>query len=360
MCARQWVSGLTLLALTGACAGVVLGEEVGGAPAPPSTASRPADLTLAVLDFASNTQGEPQTGAQIGETLTVLLSGTPGIRLVDRQSLQRTLQEHELSLSGIVDTEQAVKVGKLVGARLVLVGKAFMMSDQMYITGKLIGTETSLVDGVMVKGSQADVGKLIVELSEKLAVRLHEVGPKLVAQDDAGQDPLPALKARFAALKKPTVAVLSTERHVGAASGRTVDPAVATEVKLLLLECGFTVQDVEEAALTDFARTAAQTQPDHWPRELAGVDYVIVGEAFSEFGARIGNLVSCSGRAELNVVARTTGHVEYADRATERGVDLSEGIAGKTALEKAGRTLGLRTLEYFSHNLPKAEESTPH
>jgi hypothetical protein len=165
---------------------------------------------------------------------------------------------------------------------------------------------------------------------------------------------LPELKAKLAGLKKPKVAVIIPERHMSAQPVRRPDPAVETEIKLLLRECGFVVQDVKQNELEDFARTAAQTEPGLWPRELAGVDYVIVGQGFSEFAARIGNLVSCAGRAEINVIARSTGHVEYADRTTERGVDLSENIAAKTALQKAGRTLGLRTLTYFGENLSKA------
>ena len=321
--------------------------------AAPTTAPREG-LPVAVLDFAASSPGEPNLGPQISEALTALLSGTPGIRLVERSTVARVLQEQELNLSGVVDMEQAVKVGKLVGARILIVGKAFPMGEKMFITAKLIGTETSLVDGVLVKGDlSADIGQLVVELAEKLTARLREVGPKLVAQDDAGRDPLPALQAKFAGLKKPKVAVIVPERHMAQQPVRRPDPAVETEIKLLLRECGFTVQDVKQNELEEFARTATQMEPGLWPRELAGVDYVIVGQGFSEFAARIGNLVSCAGRAEINVIARTSGHIEYADRTTERGVDLSENIAAKTALQKAGRTLGLRTLEYLSQNLPK-------
>jgi TolB-like protein len=334
-------------------------QPAGAKAAAPTTA--PAEgLTVAVLDFAASSPGEPNLGPQISEALTALLSGTPGIRLVDRSTIARVLAEQELNLSGIVDTEQAVKVGKLVGARILVVGKAFPMGEKMFITAKLIGTETSLVDGVLVKGNlSADIGQLVVELSEKLTARLREVGPKLVAQDEAGKDPLPDLKAKLANLKKPKVAVVIPERHLSGQPVRRPDPAIETEIKLLLRECGFTVQDVKQNELEEFARTATQTEPGLWPRELAGVDYVIVGQGFSEFAARIGNLVSCAGRAEINVIARASGHVEYADRTTERGVDLSENIAAKTALQKAGRTLGLRTLTYFSQNLPKGEEAKP-
>src|SRR5689334_9411833 len=66
-------------------------------------------VTVAVLDFAANLPGNPDLGAQVAETLTATLSGETGFTLVDRSSLARTLQEHELNLTGLVSAEQATK-----------------------------------------------------------------------------------------------------------------------------------------------------------------------------------------------------------------------------------------------------------
>ena len=322
----------------------------------PAEQSKPRELTVAVLDFAANSPGEPDLGKQIGEMLTAFLSGDPGFKLVDRAALQRTLQEAELNLSGLVTTEQAVQVGKLVGARILVVGKAFPMSKQMFITAKLIGTETSLVEGVVVKAAlEADMGDLVVELAQKISERLRETGPKLVAQEDAGRDPLPDLQARLAKVDKPTIAVVIPEHHVTAWPASVPDPAVETEIKSLLRQCGFKVKDVEQNELADFAKDYQKRDPNNWPRGLAGVDVVIVGEGFSEFAARIGNLVSCVARAEINLIQRSNGQILLADRTTERGVDLSQNFAGKSALQKAGRVLGVRVLEYFCEQA-KAEK----
>ena len=285
------------------------------------------------------------------------LSGEAGMRLVDRTTLTRVLQEQELNLTGLVDTQQAVKVGKLVGARILVVGKAFPMGKKLFITAKLIGTETSLVDGVIVKGELGgDVGELTIELAEKLGRRLREVGSKLVAQDDLANDPLPALKAALAGIKKPTIAVIIKEEHV-ASRRAVVDPAVETEVKRLLRACGFEIKDVKENALADFAKDPRGLAGGSWPRGLQGVDVVIVGEGFSEFAARIGNLVNCVARAEVNVITRADGKIVLADRATQRAVDLSENVAGKKALQKTGRELGIRILEHFRKTLGQKSSS---
>jgi predicted hydrocarbon binding protein len=53
---------------------------------------------------------------------------------------------------------------------------------------------------------------------------------------------------------------------------------------------------------------------------------------------------------------RRTVQVQLADRTTQRAVDLSENIAAKTALQKAGRELGIKLLKHFDEHLPKAAE----
>lgn len=306
--------------------------------------TRPADgrVAVAILDFESSTPGAPDLGKQIAEVLAATLSGEPGFQLVDRASMGRLFTEHEFNLTGLVGPGDANKIGKLVGARILVTGKAFALDKQVFVTAKLIGTETSLVDGIIVKGPrEADTADLIMELSQKVADRLRTAGPRLVAADEALADPLPGLTAKLAGRKLPKVAIAIAERHVARAQAAAgIDPAVDTEVKNLLIAAGFTVVDGGEREL-----------------DKAGVDVAITGEAFSEFNARIGNLVSCSARSEVKVVSRRDGQLLFADRSTTRAVDLAENTAGKAALQKGGRELGLRLLRHFADTLPAAEKA---
>ena len=330
-------------------------EGEGNTATQPATAparSQPVELTVALLDFEADAPGAAGLGGQIGAVLTATLSGEPGFRLVDRATLERTLQEHELNLSGVVDTEKAVEVGKLVGARILVTGRAFQLGKTLFVTAKLIGTETSLVEGVLVQGdSGEEMAKLLMELATQIGDRLRAAGPKLVASDDA-IDPLPALKQRFAGLRLPVVAIVIAEEHMAPRPIVVVlDPAVETEMKNLFRECGFEIADVERNALADWARTFSRDDVRAWPRGLQNVDLVVTGEAFSEFAARIGNLVSCLARAEINVISRKDGRILLAERETARAVDLAENIAGKKALEKAGRAMGIRILSRLAEEV---------
>lgn len=316
-------------------------------PAATGPAAAPAPLTVAVLDFEVHDPSQPELGAQIAEALTAMLAGEPNVQLVERALLDQTLNEHQLNLSGLVEPEQAVQIGRLVGARLLVTGKLFLMGERLFLTVKIIGTETTLVDGLMSKADRdTGIDELVLEVGEQLPARLREVGPRLVA-GPAPADPLPRLQAQLADVDLPTVAVVVFEEHYAQRPQQPVDPAVETELKRMLIACGFTVQDVADNELAEWARTAGSGGASAWPQGLEGVDVVVTGEAFSESAGRIGNLVVAVARAELNVIDRQSGTIVLADRATARGVDLADQLAGKKALQKAGATLGTRLLEHF-------------
>ncbi|MEX0654592.1 MAG: CsgG/HfaB family protein [Phycisphaeraceae bacterium] len=320
----------------------------------PAAADRP--LTVAVLDFDVDDVADAGLGEIIGQTVTIMLAGEPGFETLDRAAIDRLLAEQELTLTGLVDTAAAVEVGQLVGARLLIVGRAFQLGERTFITAKLIGTETSRVDGVLVQGEPgAPLDELVLALAQRLAERLPEAGPRLVA-DGRPVDPLPALREALAGRELPRVAVVITEEHVGQPRDRPAapDPAAETEVKRLLRAAGVTVQDVEGNVLTQWAEAARRGRRQPWPRELAGVDLVVAGEAFSEFAAQIGNLHSVAARVEINVISRSRGEIVVADRATTRAVDLAEQIAGKSALEKAGRSVAVELLRYIDEHAPAA------
>jgi hypothetical protein len=357
-CLRLMVAAVVILAATGPAA--LAADPKADKPAEKPAAGK---LTVAVLDFAGSDPSNANLGSEIASALTAVLSGEQGITLVERQSLMQTLREHELSMSGLANEDQAIKVGKLVGAKIMLLGRAFRLGQQTMLTAKLVGTETGLVEAVMVKDSAtADMGELTVKLSAEVADRIRKAGPKLVAGSAEELDPLPELKKKLAARQRPVVAIIVREQHHAApqptvvVAGRVIDPAVETELKKVLADAGLTVQDVPQNELTSFAQSWTANNVNSWPRGLEKVDLLVAGEAFSEFAARIGNIVSCSARAEINVVSRKDGKVAISDRTTTRAADLSENIAGKKALQNAGRALGIRILQHLAETLPAAEK----
>ncbi len=78
---------------------------------------------VAVLPFTAADQSSAMASKVQAHAMTALTEvNDPFLKVVDRENLERILEEQRLSLSGVVDEQTAVRVGNLMGAHAVLMG----------------------------------------------------------------------------------------------------------------------------------------------------------------------------------------------------------------------------------------------
>ncbi len=70
------------------------------------------------------------------------LSQNPAARVVERQEIQRLVDEQNLGAQGRVDPQTAAKVGKLVGARYTVLGTFIDFYGDFRVDVRLVNTET--------------------------------------------------------------------------------------------------------------------------------------------------------------------------------------------------------------------------
>ena len=333
---------VVMLRAAGACPGARAVDAAGG----PAPATQPTQgVTVAVLDYEASAPGNKDMGTQMAEVLTARLSVEDSFQLVERSGMSKILAEQKLKLVGLVGQAQAAKVGKLLGARLMVMGKAFVMDKKLMIVTKVVGVETGLVKGtIRTVELSKPLSDTLMLLAEDIAALINKHANSLLPKGTLLADQIAPILKALGETPRPTVAVVVPEHPIERAVPRAVvDPAVETEIKRTLIQCKFKVVDSGLNDLADWARDMMKGKPKPWPAALADADYVVIGEAFSEFAVRTGDLVTCTARAEINVISRKTGAIILADRHTTRAVDLAESTAGKTALQLAGRRLGLET-----------------
>lgn len=278
---------------------------------------------VAILPFQERGREAAALGPKVTDLLFAKLIANPDLYLVEREDIKKLLDEQELNLSGLVNPAQATQVGHLTGAKILVTGSVVVVDDSLYLVAKVIGTETSRVLGASSKGKADDeLDRLVEELAGSVSATIAERVHDLVAKPVTREDRIAAVAKVIGKGKRPSVWIDVPERHVGQT---TLDPAAATELAMFCKELGFEVID-------------------HKVGDRKDADVLLVGEGFSQFASRHGNLVSVKGRLELKALDRGTGQVLAIDRQVAVSVDLAEQIAGKTALQQAAADLAGRVL----------------
>lgn len=287
--------------------------------------STPADTAertypTAVLPFDASGAQLKDLGPEVTSLLYAYLSAEPGVVLVDRAEVEKVLGEKELGLSGTVAPDTAARIGHLTGAKVLVTGRVFAARNELVLVAKVIGTETGRVYGETVTRPLRDSHvPAVQELAKKIGATIAARGETFVATARSLGDRLARLRPVLEGKQLPKVSVRILETHVNRTA---LDPAAETEVSRILLQLGF--------ELVDPATT----------RQAPDVE--ITGQAFSESGLRRGNLFSTKGRVEIKAIEYSTGKVLAVDRQTAVAVDLSELIAGKTALQEAAAAVAER------------------
>jgi TolB-like protein len=304
----------------------LLGVMIAFALALPGVADadkKPTVYPMAILPFAERGADVKGLGAQVTDLLFAELVTNPSLYLVEREDLEKLLEELELNLSGVVNPSQATQVGQLAGAKILVSGSVLQVDSKLYLIAKMIGTETSRVLGASAKGGvDDDLSELVEQLAEQVAKTIGDRADELVAKSKTRDDRLAELRETIGKATRPALKIDVTERHVGQVA---IDPAAKTELALFCTELGFDVYDPDQS-------------------DTRKAEILLVGEGFSEFAARHGNLISVKARLEVKAVEAKTGRVVATDRQTSVEVDLTEQIAGKAALQEAAAEIAQRLL----------------
>ena len=282
----------------------------------------PTMYPVAIFPFQERGAGVKDLGGKVCDILYGLLSANPDLLLVDRAELDKILVEQHLGAAGVANPAEAAKIGQLTGARLIITGSVFTAGKSLYITSKIIGTETTRVVAETARGAENDdIGNLTEKLAELISQRIAKDVAKLVPKPVAEKDAIADLAKKLGDAVRPTVVIKISERQIGQP---TPDPAAQTEMELFCKETGFKV--VENAI-------GVKPPP-----------IKIVGEGMSEFATRIGDLVSMRARLEVKAINPETDEVIAVERQTVIVVDMTEQIAGKSALQKAAAMIAERLL----------------
>jgi TolB-like protein len=139
----------------------------------------PPATTIAVFTFENNSidakeKLEPLRKA-IADMVVTRLSKVKAVKVVERQRIQALIEELHLNETELVNQTAALKVGKLLGARiLVFGGYAGITGSDFRIDVRLIETETGeTVDAEEETGSIDELLPMVTTLVQKITTALE-------------------------------------------------------------------------------------------------------------------------------------------------------------------------------------------
>jgi len=117
-------------------------------------------VRLGVLEF-ENITGDSEfnwVSRGIQESLSSKLAALPNVIVIERGQINKILEEQRLQMSGFVDTDTAVEVGKVIGIKKAVTGSYQVSSSAILINARVIDVETAETDeGFEVQGGVDDI-----------------------------------------------------------------------------------------------------------------------------------------------------------------------------------------------------------
>ena len=324
---------------------------------------RPSVAVLEPVGNASVTQMNKMTAYG---ALQQYIVNSRRYRVVDRARVDQVLKEHTFARGGLVDTAKVKEIGKMLQADIVCVSELRKEEGGFIAVCSLIDVESGEVSASAYELIESDTPAEIRDAMNRAAITMLGMDspaarPVSTAPagttpaSDSSQDP-----------RQARIAVIMPERHAVTlpelrSTSRISNLAAETAVIMKLTEAGFSrvVDQSQVEKIRDSDAVKAVLRGDMAVASgigaQLGVDYIMVGEGFSEPVGRVsGGMFSCRARVDARVIRADNARIIAANGFSAGGADITEGASAKMALNNAGEQMG----DYMAKQLLSAGGST--
>ncbi len=151
--------------------------------------------TVAVLDFTGLMIGEGANSAPLGKAVSAMLvtelANREGIRVIERYNLQDLLMEQRLALSGRVEDDTALEVGKMVGAQYTIYGQVTSVGETTRMDIRVVNVETTeIMEVEKLSDETSQLLSMVVRLADTFGEKLELTPPS--AREEVAPIPVQA------------------------------------------------------------------------------------------------------------------------------------------------------------------------
>lgn len=130
-------------------------------------------LRIIILPFKNITRNveDEWLSDSFAESLTMGLLHVDALHLIERSQLQQVMKEQQFAQTGYIDESSAPQLGKLLGAKVVVLGSYQKVGDRLQANVRFVDVETGRIDTK--KAAQVEGAfKQIFDLQQRLATSL--------------------------------------------------------------------------------------------------------------------------------------------------------------------------------------------
>lgn len=222
-----------------------------------ASAAEPPTVAVLYFDYEGKDADLALLKKGLAQMLISDLSGNDAIRVVERERLQAVLEELKLQATSKIDQASAVKAGKLLGARYLVLGAYFDVMKTLRADARVVDVETGRV--ILSVGASGKPEEFLL-LEQKLATDLGRHFTATVPRPAAPPPPASAPATTRQASPAPPPA---PRRRPNPPRVLVVNTAIEYSRALDSLDAG------DKAKAKESLKKVVKAQPDF---ELASVD----------------------------------------------------------------------------------------
>jgi len=104
-------------------------------------------VKIGIIEFQSlNEEAKKDNlGKIVSEMLTTSFVNSESFKIIEREQLQKVVQEFQLSQSGIIDTSYAKQIGKITGADAIVTGSVTKIGNDLRLDARIIDVESGII-----------------------------------------------------------------------------------------------------------------------------------------------------------------------------------------------------------------------
>lgn len=103
---------------------------------------------IAIIEFTDKSSRSSNLGTLLSEELVSRLFQMKDFQLIERQLLEKVLEEHKLGAEGLLDPATMKELGRLLAVEGILVGTSYAEGDTVEVNARLISTEDGTLQAV--------------------------------------------------------------------------------------------------------------------------------------------------------------------------------------------------------------------